>query len=169
MGRIAITFNRKALTDHVGMPSKKLLEALRARLPPDDQIEDKNEQIVLTVPVRLRLRGGIKRVEGWDQADWTTPTERHDEALIKALAQAHEWRELIERGEVLTLEDIVERTKHDRSHVRRILKLAFLAPDIQRAILTGRQPKSLTLAALADIDLPLHWQSQRTLLSVTAV
>lgn len=82
------------------------------------------------------------------------------------LALAHEWLELIERGEVLTLENLVERTEHHRSHVRRVLKLAFLAPDIQRAILAGHQPKSLTLAALADIDLPLLWQNQRTLLSV---
>ncbi len=109
-----------------------------------------------------------KRVEGWDQSNWATPTDRHDASLITALAQAHEWREWIEVGEILTLEDLAARTKHDRSYVRRVLKLAFLAPDIQRAILTGRQPKALTLAALGDTDLPFAWNEQRTLLSFAA-
>lgn len=168
VGRVAITFNTLPSADQIGIKAKKFSESLRARLPANDRVEERDEQLVLTIPVQFQLRGGIKRVEGWDQADWKTPSERYDVALIKALAQAHEWRELIERGEVLTLEQIVERTSHDRSYVRRILKLAFLAPDIQRAILTGRQPKSLTLAALADLDLPLLWQTQRTLLSFTS-
>ena len=61
------------------------------------------------------------------------------------------------------LEDVAARAGHDRKHTRQILKLAFLAPDIQRDILKGRQHKSLTLAALSEADLPLLWTDQRTL------
>lgn len=53
---------------------------------------------------------------------------------------------------------------HDRKYVRSTLKLAFLAPDIQRAILTGRQPKTLTLTTLSETELPMLWAEQRTLL-----
>ncbi len=80
---------------------------------------------------------------------------REDPALIKALVLAHEWRGWIEAGEVVTLEDVAARVSHDRKHTRQILKLASLAPDIQQAILTGRQQKALTLAALSEVDLPL--------------
>ena len=43
----------------------------------------------------------------------------------------------------------------------RILRLAYLAPDIIEAILAGRQPGELTLARLLKIDLPLDWHAQR--------
>jgi site-specific DNA recombinase len=39
---------------------------------------------------------------------------------------------------------------------RRLLRLAFLAPDLQRAILAGRQPAGLTL----DQRLPPLWTDQ---------
>ena len=43
---------------------------------------------------------------------------------------------------------------------RRLLRLAFLAPNIQRAILAGRQPAGLTLKQLLDQQLPLLWTDQ---------
>ncbi len=168
VGRIAITFNTQRLALHTGVLPKKLAQALRGHFSPDDRIEEKGEHLVLTVPVRLRLRGGIKRVEGWDQADWATPSDRHDPLLIKALCRAHQWREWIEDGEIATLEELATRVHHDRKYVHQILKLAFLAPDVQRTILTGRQPKALSLRVLADMDLPLRWSEQRTLLSFGA-
>ena len=44
---------------------------------------------------------------------------------------------------------------------RMILRLALLAPDIQQAILDGRQPQWLNLEALRKIDIPLAWSVQR--------
>jgi site-specific DNA recombinase len=44
---------------------------------------------------------------------------------------------------------------------RRLVRLAFLAPDIQRAILDGRQPPGLTLAALLENPLPINWNDQK--------
>ena len=43
---------------------------------------------------------------------------------------------------------------------RRLVRLAFLAPDIQRAILAGRQPSGLTLGQLMEKPLPLLWSEQ---------
>ncbi len=47
---------------------------------------------------------------------------------------------------------------------RNIRRLAFLAPDIQRAILDGRQPHHLNLKALKHVELPLNWSRQREML-----
>ena len=44
---------------------------------------------------------------------------------------------------------------------RKILRLAFLAPDLQRDILAGRQPRSLNLEGLRKIEIPLAWSEQR--------
>jgi hypothetical protein len=44
---------------------------------------------------------------------------------------------------------------------RKIIRLAFLAPDIQHAIMIGRQPAGLTVADLTSGDFPLDWDAQR--------
>ena len=51
---------------------------------------------------------------------------------------------------------------------RKLYRLAFLAPDIQRVILAGRQPAHLELQHLLDGDLPFDWASQRRLLGFDA-
>ena len=48
------------------------------------------------------------------------------------------------------------------SYVSRVLRLAFLAPDIVEAILGGRHPVELTAErVLVHEDLPLNWREQR--------
>ena len=44
---------------------------------------------------------------------------------------------------------------------RGLTALAFLAPDIQAAILAGRQPPTLSMQQLVWSDLPLSWADQR--------
>ena len=44
---------------------------------------------------------------------------------------------------------------------RRVQRLAFLAPDIQRAIIDGAQPPGLNLERLIKSELPLSWKEQR--------
>lgn len=45
-----------------------------------------------------------------------------------------------------------------------ILRLALLAPDIQQAILAGRQPPAFNLERFKKITVPLAWSKQRKLL-----
>lgn len=47
---------------------------------------------------------------------------------------------------------------------RRLAALAFLAPDLQAAIVAGRQPAGLKLQHLLGTDLPLAWADQRKVL-----
>jgi site-specific DNA recombinase len=50
-------------------------------------------------------------------------------------------------------------------YVSRLVRLAFLAPDIVTAILNGRHPPQLTANRLMDdTRLPLDWRGQRELL-----
>jgi hypothetical protein len=47
-----------------------------------------------------------------------------------------------------------------RSFVSRLLRLTLLAPDIQEAILEGRQPKGMQLEELTKV-VPGAWEGQR--------
>jgi hypothetical protein len=53
-------------------------------------------------------------------------------------------------------------------HLRMIGRLAFLAPDLQDAILDGRVPADLNVAAATRADLPLAWADQRSALGIRA-
>lgn len=80
--------------------------------------------------------------------------------MIKALARAHRWRELLVNGEADSIESIARRFRLDRGHAGMTLKLAFLSPKITRAILQGEQPQNLRLKDLLDADIPLSWHDQ---------
>jgi hypothetical protein len=160
VGHVVLSFDADSLANELSVAFETLLENVRNRFPPEDSLEQASGRLLLKVPVRLRLRGGIKRVEGWDQSQWVAPLSRHDPVLIKALVSAHEWRDLIEAGRIVTLEELAAFAQQDRGQVRRTLCLAFMAPDIQKAILTGRQPKALTLRALTDVEISPLWSEQ---------
>ncbi len=49
---------------------------------------------------------------------------------------------------------------------RKLIRLAFLAPHIQRAIISGLQPSALTLASLMARDIPCSWQTQAGVLGM---
>jgi site-specific DNA recombinase len=51
---------------------------------------------------------------------------------------------------------------------RRILGLAFLAPDIQRAIVDGTLPAHINFEHLIHSEIPLDWDVQRTMFSLNA-
>lgn len=60
--------------------------------------------------------------------------------MVKALARAFRWRELLENGEYSTIREIAAAEKINESYVSRVLRLTLLAPPVVEAILAGRQP-----------------------------
>jgi site-specific DNA recombinase len=66
------------------------------------------------------------------------------------------------------LEAIAHEERITASYATRLVRLAFLAPDIVAAILAGKQPAGLTGSKLmADTRLPLNWRDQRAALGFT--
>jgi hypothetical protein len=56
--------------------------------------------------------------------------------------------------------EIAQRFRLSNAHVRRLLRFAYLAPDIVEAIIEGRQARSLTVKLLLR-GIPLDWADQR--------
>ena len=65
--------------------------------------------------------------------------------MVKAIARAFRWREMLENGTHATIAEIAAAEKINESYVGRVLRLTLLAPDIVEAILGGRQPAELQL------------------------
>jgi hypothetical protein len=119
--------------------------------------------VTVRVPISIRRRGGRKLVLVPDGANVTTaPVRRHvDNAMVKAIARAFRWREMLENGTHATIAEIAAAEKINASYVGRVLRLTLLAPDIVEAILGGRQAAEVTLAALMR-RLPVPWSAQRS-------
>lgn len=70
-----------------------------------------------------------------------------DEALIRNIANAHNWLAMIKSGKTFTEIAATETTSKRR--IQRVTEWALLATDIVRMIVEGRQPIGLTSSWLA--------------------
>ncbi|TDR90506.1 recombinase family protein, partial [Enterovirga rhinocerotis] len=116
-----------------------------------------SDPIVIAAPVRVQQRGQEMRLVF---ADDTEKPASHD-ALVRLLARAHGIRRrLIEERQ--TIDEVAKAEDLIPSYVTRLIRLTFLAPDIQAAILSGRHDPDLTATSLmADTRFALSWDEQR--------
>ena len=124
---------------HLLMPVDRL-PAMRSRLMPGerlDRIATDPSQLRLMLPVRLQFHGGRTRIIGGGRA----PAAGRTRCWSRRCAQRTRcW------GGTRSGSPVLEGAPASTYH-RRLLRLAFLAPELQRAILSGRQPAGLTLGS----------------------
>lgn len=106
----------------------------------------------LVVSVTLGRRGSVTVHRG--QPDQARP----DPSLIKALRKA---RVMVSKD---TTGMPIIAAAPSSPYDRKLIRLAFLAPDIQRDIIAGRQPYDLTLEQMVRMDIPHGWADQRRVL-----
>ena len=117
--------------------------------------------IIVRIPMTWKRLGGRKAIVAPDgSAAWAPAKPRPDETLIRALARAHRWKKMLEDTAYRSAAEIAEAEKVTRSFVNRLLRLTLLAPDIQEAIIDGRQPKGMQLEELTGV-MPSTWDEQR--------
>jgi site-specific DNA recombinase len=88
------------------------------------------------------------------------PAPLADFALIKAIARGRQWADDLLAGRVESVAAIAKREGMLPNYVRRLTRLAFLAPRIVEAI-AGHQPRELTAKVVTErIELPLLWSEQ---------
>ncbi len=109
----------------------------------------------IEAPFELRRRG----VEGKIVVGDREPEP--DRTLLRTLSQAHAWTADLRSGKPLS--EIAAAISHSESYIRTRSQLAFLSPQIQGAILEGRQPTNLTLERIIRKPVPLDWDAQARL------
>lgn len=114
------------------------------------------ETVTLHVPFRVVRRGGRKEMQVPDGA---ALPRRTDNSLVKALARAFRWKQMLESGEFATIAELAEREGIAPSYMARVLRLTLLAPDTVEAILNGTQGPGVTLARVLE-SIPLEWCEQ---------
>ena len=82
-----------------------------------------------------------------------------DATLLRNIARAHRYFDLVRSGK--TFAEIAEAECVSKRRVQQLIELAFLAPDIIRAIREGRQPVGMTSDRLKRYAFSPIWTEQR--------
>jgi site-specific DNA recombinase len=146
-------------SDGIRVSIKPIASAEKSRAQLPDQVA-----IARSFPMQLKRRGvELRLIVG----DHNRSAAIVDLSLLNAVARAHRWFDEISTRKARSLAAIAAREGLAVRYVGRLIRLAFLAPDIVESIVEGRQPTTLTAEALTRrIELPLSWCSQRTALNV---
>jgi DNA invertase Pin-like site-specific DNA recombinase len=134
--------------------SLKLPSSNASTGPPDSR----HLSIKRRVPMQMRPRGVELRlvINGGARA-----ARKTDQSLLKAVARAHCWFDDLVRGRSMV--EIARRNQVGKQYVSRLIRLAFLAPEVVELIVAGRQPPELTAQALRSgrLDIPVEWAAQK--------
>jgi len=158
----------KALVDRVDLLDAGIRVALKL---PNSMTEEQGDANVaeLTIkrvfPMQIRRRGFEMRLVIQDSR---APAPLADLALIKAIARGRQWADDLLAGRAESVAVIAKREGVLPNYVRRLTRLAFLAPRIVEAIAAGHQPPELTAKALTErIELPLLWSEQERAVGIS--
>ena len=150
------------LVDRVDLTGSGFKLALR--LP--TSLEDSADTLTLEqfVPLTMKKRGVELRLVIPNEP---SSSSKVDTVLLKSIARAQRWFDQLLAGEVKSLAAIAAREGLNYRFVGKIIRLAFLAPEIVEAIAEGRQPPELSTELLTKrIRLPLDWDDQKRLLGI---
>ena len=115
---------------------------------------------VLSVAAQVRRTGMETRllIQGAVGAERRMP----DRSLLRLIAQARRFHDMIINSHGRTITDLAREAGVTPSWFTRVLRLSFLAPDIAKAILQGRQPVELTAkSVMLQRKLSPDWSKQR--------
>jgi hypothetical protein len=151
-----IEVGRRKLVIRLGATSSEL-EA--AALPASDQLTDKGDEAILTISATMKWRGGAKLAIGPEGAP-AVQTARIDLPLLRALIRAETWKQRLSAGGI-SLNAIADEEQVNRAYAQRVVRLAWLSPELKRAVLDGKALARFTLSRLLQEDIPLVWTEQR--------
>jgi hypothetical protein len=135
---------------------------LRGQLLGEEHRESRAEDLgLITIPIEAKLRRCGMEVRLIVSPEMDKAERRPLPSLLKALARAHQWYEWLIEGKVNNVMAVAIRAGMNERYVEKVLRCAFLAPDIVKAVLDGRHSPELTFERLVA-EIPLSWVEQRT-------
>ncbi len=115
------------------------------------------------IPLKIRKRGGSKvviRPDGQLDAPGKVATQI-DQPLLVALMRAFYWQQLLDDGVVGSGSEIAKAEGLHHSTVNELLRLTLLEPAIIQSILSGKQPRCMSLLWFQRNPLQTDWVAQR--------
>ena len=112
----------------------------------------------IPLPARKSFREAKLRIDSGE------PGRPVNDDLLVLLADARAALELVQSTPEFSLHQIGKREGRCRTHLARLLRIAWLSPRIVEAIVDGAQPRKLNRQTLLAANLPIDWAEQERLL-----
>lgn len=119
------------------------------------------DTIRVVIPLTIRKRNGRPKI--LPPEDLTSRNDRsQDPHVLRAIARAWSWRRRLETGAASTIQDIAAAEKVSDRFVSRMMRLAYLSPEVLEHLVIRRVPPALSLNDLVAVaDRP--WAEQMDL------
>ena len=116
----------------------------------------------IPLPVRRPFREAKLRIDSKE------PRNKASNDLLELVAEAMDAQRLVLASPELSLNQLGKREGRCRTHLARLLRIAWLSPRIIEAIATGTQPGRLNRKTLLTTEIPLCWAEQEQLFGLAA-
>ena len=117
-------------------------------------MKDNQDKSTLFIPLELKRKNGRPRIV----ASTTEPhiqSRTQDPHILKALGRAWSWRRKLESGEAATIHDIAKAKNVTDRFVSRMMRLAYLPPDVLEKLIIWQEPCAVSIKKLIELaDLP---------------
>ena len=112
----------------------------------------------IEIPWSLPNKRERPRIEGASEDTTRAPNPQ----LVQAIVRAHIWLKSLSDRTYDSVEDLARAAGLHPKVIRNRIRMAFLAPNVTKAILEGNQAPSLRLKGFIGAT-PLSWSHQRRL------
>ena len=109
-----------------------------------------SDTIRVVIPLMIRKRNGRPKILPPDDAGMASGRAQ-DPHVLRAIARAWSWRRKLERGEYSTNEDIAAAERVSDQFVSRMIRLAYLSPDVLEALVITRKSSAASIYELAAV------------------
>ena len=116
------------------------------------------DTIQVFVPLKIRRKNGRPKI--MPPADYLPSHDQaQDPHILRAIGRAWAWRRRMEAGEFGTVRDLAIAVNLAERHVSRQLRLAYLAPEVLKRLVFGREVSAVTVMQLTE-SAALPWVEQ---------
>ena len=107
------------------------------------------DTIQVFVPLKLRKKNGRPKI--LPPNDYLPSEDQtQDPHILRAIGRAWAWRRRMEAGEFSTVRDLAIAVNLAERHVSRQLRLAYLAPEVLKRLVFGREVPAVTVMQLSE-------------------
>ncbi len=106
--------------------------------------------IRVVIPLTIRKRNGRPKILPPDDVD-ARNGRAQDPHVLRAVARAWSWRRQMESGAASTIQDIAAAEKVSDRFVSRMMRIAYLSPEVLEHLVIRRVPPALSLIDLVAV------------------
>jgi len=113
---------------------------------------------IVRVSIPVKFKRFVPPVIAPPNEEEVRPTPDRD--LVTAMARAHLWRARVESGKYASIDAMAAAHRIGAEEIHRLLPLAYLAPVVTDAVLSGGQSRRCSLKSTTEVSLPVSWTVQ---------